>query len=67
MIMKKPLIQTNQIQLAFDESNQLIAIFLKSIKTAVNNLHKQFHISHSLLIIFYFNNVNTNELYSKKC
>ncbi len=40
MIMKKPLIQTNQLQLVFDENNQLIAIFLKSIETAANNMNK---------------------------
>lgn len=38
--MKKPLIQASQIQTVFDENNQLIAIFLKSIETAVNNMNK---------------------------
>jgi four helix bundle protein len=37
IIMKKPLVRDEQVQSVFDENNQLIAIFLKSIDTAVKN------------------------------
>lgn len=38
IIMKKPLIIENQkLTKAFDESNQLISIFVKSIETAEKN------------------------------
>lgn len=37
IIMKKPLVKENQVQSVFDENNQLIAIFLKSIETAAKN------------------------------
>lgn len=37
IIMRKPLIVNNKVDTAFNEANQLMAIFLKSIETAKSN------------------------------
>ena len=40
IIIKKPLVQIDMVNPVFDENNQLIAIFIKSIDTAVKNMRK---------------------------
>jgi hypothetical protein len=37
IIRKKPLVTSDKVDLAFNEANQLMAIFLKSIETANGN------------------------------
>jgi len=37
IIIKKPLVDNEKVKIAFNEANELMAIFIKSIETAKNN------------------------------